>query len=179
MSKGIKKILIIGALLLVILACAFAFAWKHQYELSMQFPDQNGESKELCSITREMIEQYTEDYRSIRRNVVSKGLKSSGVTGYYEDCDNDYTKTKIGLLSGIYVCNAYLGNGENVQYVIDSTVFEGNLLIALTDENDKILYEIPNDQVYELSFQTELGKIYYLKFIGESAHIDVEVQRNR
>lgn len=179
MSNGIKKILIIGTSLLVILACAFAFAWKYQYELSMQFPDQNGESKELCLITREMIEKYTEDYRSIRRNVISKQTNSSGVSGDYEDCDNEYTKTKIGLLSGIYVCNAYLGNGEKVQYVIDSTVFEGNLLIALTDENNKILYEIPNDQVYEVSFQTELGKVYYLKFIGESAHIDVEIQRYR
>lgn len=145
--------------------------------MSLQLEDKNGDDKSLAIITDEMIEMYTEDYRSIKRRVFTKGRRSSGVEGYYEDCDNEYTKTDIGSLTGLYICNSFLGSGSEVTYKFDSKVKEGNFKIVITGEDNKILYDVAIDEETEVTFVANAGEIYYVKFIGESANILVEVTR--
>lgn len=158
-------------------AIAIVFIKRHKYELSLQFEDTNGEIKTPALITDEMINDYFEDYRAIMRSVRSKNKNKSGVVGKYEDCDRSHIETKIKMLSGIYVSNAYLGKGADVTYTIDSSVKSGNFRIIITDEDSNILYDIPIDQEYTLTFFAEEGQHYYVKFVAESAEIRVVIKR--
>ena len=170
-----KTILIISAgtiLLAIAVVVIILFV-----QTSNHIEDLNGEDRALSTITEEYIESKTMDYIATRKSVTSKGLSSSGVFGKFEKVDNKYSKTEIGKLSGIYVGNAYLGKGGTVSYVIESRVSEGNFKIVITDETNKILYDIPIDQRYEISFVADLDKTYYVKLVGESAKIKVEIWR--
>ena len=175
-----KKVVLIiasAAIIICIVSCVRLFTWKYNKEVSLQIADQNGNDKNLCFITDDMIFQNTEDYRSIKRHVSSKGLHTSGISGYYEDCDNEYTFTKIGMLSGIYICNATKGTDNEIIWTIDSKVTNGNFRIIITDENNYIVKDVPIDQKIDISILGESGKIYYVKFVAESAEIQVELWR--
>lgn len=180
MSSKRKIILIVCIVVSVcmsISAIAFVFIKRHKYEVELQFEDTNGEIKTPALITDEMINNYFEDYRAIARRVSAKRENASGVTGHFEDCDRSYVETKIKMLSGIYVSNAYLGKGADVTYTIDSSVKSGNFRIVITDEDCNILYDIPIDQEYTLTFFAESGQTYYVKFVAESAEINVVITR--
>lgn len=180
---GLKRKIIL-IICIVICACifisaiTFVFIKRHKYELSLQFEDTNGEIKTPALITDEMVNNYFEDYRAIRRRVIAKRENESGVVGRYEDCDRSFVETKIKMLSGIYVSNAYLGKGADVTYTIDSSVKSGNFRIVITDEDCNILYDIPIDQEYTLTFFAEKGQHYYVKFVAESAEIKVTIKRS-
>lgn len=144
---------------------------------SNQIKDTNGEIKQLCTITDEMIEDQTEQNWIIRRKIVSTGTHASGVKGKHEEHDNEHSRIKIGSLSGIAIFNAYLGDGGTVTYKIFTEVQQGNLKIVITDENNAILHDIPIDQESEVSFATQEGKVYYVKFVGESAKFTAKIDR--
>ena len=171
-KKLILNILVTTVILLIAIVAVILFT-----QTSRHIEDLNGEDKVLATITTEYIESKTQDYVSMRKSVTSKGLSSSGLSEKFEKIDNQYSKTKIGKLSGIYIANAYLGNGGTVSYIIESTVSEGNFKIVITDETNKILYEVPIDQRYEIAFVADSNKIYYVKLVGESAKISVEIWR--
>ena len=141
-----------------------------------QIPDSNGDNKELCYLTDEMIKHNTQNYYAIRISVLGKG-DPSGVKGHFEKQDKEYTKTKIHSLSGFFVCNAFLGTGNPQKLTIDSTVYSGNLKIVVTDEENNILFQVPIDETYELTMPTQDGKVYYVKLIAESAKLVVSVDR--
>lgn len=176
-----RKIFLI--ICIIVCVCAFisaitvVFVARHKYELSLQFEDTNGDIKTPALITDKMINDYFEDYRAIRRRVIAKRENESGVVGRYEDCDRSFVETKIKMLSGIYVSNAYLGKGADVTYTIDSSVKSGNFRIVITDDDCNILYDIPIDQKYTLTFFAEKGQHYYVKFVAESAEIKVIITR--
>lgn len=175
---GIKKKFVLVLLIcLIIASIIFVFVARHQYELSLQLPDNNGKNKSLCIITNEMIESYTEEYNAIKSSVLSKGSNSSNLSGVFEDCDNEYSKLKFGMLTGVYVANACLGNGNNIVYTIHSTVNSGNFKMVITDEANKILQEIPIDGEYSVTIPSESGKTYYFKLVGERANVEVAVTR--
>ena len=155
----------------------FGFVSKHKKEMAFQLEDRNGDSKELCIITDEMIEQYSVDYHAIARRSSTKG-ETSGVKGHFKDRDYSYIRTRIRSLTGVYVCNAYLGTGTEVTYSISSKVDRGNLKIVITDEDNIILFDVPIDSDENISFIAEDSKLYYVKFVGESAKLDIEVSRN-
>lgn len=179
---GLKKVLIIVicivASVLFLVGCFRVFYIKHQYELDMQFDDTNGDDKSVVGITDDMINRHFEDYRAIKRSVQVKADNEIRITGKYEDCDRSYIKTEIGMLSGIYVSNAFLGTGKYVTYAIESSVEAGNLRVIITDYDCNILYDIPIDQSYTLTFLAEEGESYYVKFIGESAKLNVTIERH-
>ena len=52
-----------------------------------------------------------------------------------------------------------------------------NVEIIVTDSNYNILYDIPIDQEYTLTFLAEEGQSYYVKFIAESAKIEITIER--
>ena len=153
---------------------------KHQKELALQFPDKNGEDKSLCLITDDLILQHTEEYRAIKYHFETKGgeKSSSGIIGHFSDCDREYVEVRAGMLSGIYVCNAYIGSGEQVTYAIESTVTSGNLRIIITDGNNVILHDVPIDSTETISFTADKDKTYYVKLVAESAKLEVKVNRN-
>ena len=180
MTSKRKTILIICIVIfacILISAIAIAFMKRHEYELSLQIDDINGDTKAPAQITDEMVNNYFEDYRAIMRRVTSKKENTSGVVGRYEDCDRSYIQTKIKMLSGIYVSHAYLGKGADVTYTISSSVKSGNFRIVITDDDCNILYDIPIDQEYTLTFFAEKDQHYYVKFIAESAEIKVVIKR--
>ena len=165
-------------MVVAILLIAGIWIAKHSYEMSMHFEDKNGDNdKSLALITDEMINRYIEDYRAYKRHVSRKTDNEVRISGDYEECDRSFIETKIGKLSGIYVCNAYKGIGKDITYKINSTVKSGNFRIVITDEECNILYDIPIDRKHELTFFAEKDQCYYVKFIGESAEIDVTVER--
>lgn len=173
-----RKIIIISCVVVAILLIAGIWIARHSYEMSMHFEDKNGDDdKSLALITDEIISRYMEDYRAYKRHVSSKTDNEVRVSGFFEDCDRSYIETRIGKLSGLYICNAYKGIGKDVTYKINSTVKSGNFRIVVTDESCNILYDIPIDQEYELTFFAEKDQNYYVKFVGESAEIDVTVER--
>ena len=177
MKSKLKIIIIVAAIIIAIIIVGLWIA-KHNYEMSMHFDDTNGDQdKSLALITDDMINRHIEDYRAYKRHVSRKTDNEVRISGDYENCDRSFIETRIGKLSGIYVCNAYKGVDKNVTYKISSTVKSGNFRIVVTDENRNILYDIPIDQQYELTFFAEKDQCYYVKFIGESAEIDVIVER--
>lgn len=175
--KTILIICIVICICILISAIAMVFIKRYKYELSLQFEDTNGDIKTPALITDEMVNNHFEDYRSIGRRVVAKREGISGVVGHYEDCDRSYIQTKIKMLSGIYVSHAYLGKGADVTYTISSSVKSGNFRIVITDDDCNILYDIPIDQEYTLTFFAEKDQHYYVKFIAESAEIKVVIKR--
>lgn len=177
-KKKIIMIAILCAVAIVILARAVFLIKKHQEELALQIEDINGDSKELAVITDEVIEQWTEDYRTIMRRVFRRGDDPSGVEGKFKDYDYTEIENEIGKLSGIYVCTAYKGKGREVTYTIDSKVLEGNLRIVITNEENDIMYDVPIDSKETVTFVAEENKIYYVKFVGESAKLDITVTRD-
>lgn len=177
-NKTIWWTVIISFLVIVMVGVvAYLCISRHRYEVSLQIKDKNGESKELCVVTDGIIRDCIEDYRMIGKHIRSRGKSESGVTGKYINRDNSYTKIEIGMLSGIYICNAYLGNGDRVKYVIDSQVNSGNFRIIITDDGSNILYDIPIDEKQEVSFVAEASQLYYVKLVGESANIHIELWR--
>lgn len=181
MNNKLKKIFIAVSIVvlvcLIIVVSVILFYKKHRLEMSYQLEDKNGESKELAIITDEMISMYTEEYHAYRRRDSSKYHNRSGIEGPFEDCDSSYVKTNIRMLTGVYVANAYLGEGKEVSYNINSTVKSGNLKIVITDEDNQILYNIPIDSNENVKFIANKDEIYYVKFVGERAQIEVEITR--
>lgn len=177
-KKMINKKLIIGICIAAICGVALSMIVRHLTELRLQVPDENGESKELCYYTDEFIEDCYTDYRVIGRKVTSNDLTSSGVQGVYKDCDLAHNHTELGKLSGVYILNAYLGNGGVVQYTIDSQVSEGNMRIVITDQDNRILYDVPIDEKATISFEAEKDAEYYVKLVGESAKVSLEMWRS-
>ena len=181
MLNGIKtkhKVLIVSIIVFcIVVGCLVIFQMRYMQEMAMQLEDKNGDDKALCILTDNDIKDITHEYRSLKRQVQSKGLNTSGVSGFFEDYDNDYTKTTIGTLSGIYVCNAVKGSGSLVRYIIDSTVYSGNFRIVITDEDNNILVDVPIDSKETVEIKTERDKDYYVKFVAESANFEAEVWR--
>lgn len=175
--SGIKKLAICIIIIIIISIVVILFVARFLKELSMQIPDTNGINKELCYLSDLDIESCYTDYRAIKRNVYNEHANKSGIQGRYEQFDCEYTRSSFGKLSGIYILNAYLGDGDNVSFTIDSKVKKGNLRIVITDEFNRILYDIPIDETAEVSFKTVKDATYYVKLIGESANISVELWR--
>ena len=178
--NGIKKRRVAVVICIAIFAAIsfgiFSTVKGYQEAKAMQIPDANGESKSLHYITDEMIKDNTQNYYSIKRYVIRKGERS-GVEGYFKEEDRDYVRTRIQSLSGFYVCNAFLGDGNPLALRVDSMVYSGNLRIVLTDEENNILYDIPIDKVSEIQFETDVSKLYYVKLIAESANLLVLLER--
>ena len=167
-------------MIILVIALSCIYVWKSiQDDMHLHLEDKNGDDKTLCIMKDEDIEKCTEDYIAFGHTIFSTGLNASGVKGEYEDLDNEYTNFDIKLLSGLYIANVYLGEGEMVSYQINSEVEKGNFKIMITDENKKILYEIPIDQETEISFLAEKGKMYYVKFAAESAKFEAELWRKK
>lgn len=175
-KQRILFIAICGVALVALLVRIVSMAIGFGQAKAMQIPDKNGDSKDLCYLTDEMIKNNTQNYYSIRRSVWSKG-NDSGVRGHFEKQDRDYIKTSFYSLSGFYVCNAFLGDGQPQKLTINSTVSLGNLRIVVTDEENNILFEVPIDENYELLVPTEDSEVYYVKLIAESAKLIVSVDR--
>ena len=79
--------------------------------------------------TDEMIEAYDHTYYSIKHSIYCEGLNSSNIVGELEKFDNSYVKVRSKKLSGVYLCNVYLGDGEMVNFSIKSSVAKGNFKI--------------------------------------------------
>ena len=83
------------------------------------------------------------------------------------------------MFSGIYIINAYLGQGNNVKFVVESNVYSGNFRIIVTNKTtNKIMYDIPIDEHSEITFYAEESETYYIKLIGESANVEVKLWRS-
>lgn len=184
MLSGVKlferKYLVIVFLVIFIAIAVFvavANIKEYQHALSMQIEDNNGAEKTLCVITNEMIESVDHQHYSIKHSVYNEGLNSSNVKGKYEKFDNSYSKIKSKMLSGIYMCNAYLGKGHPVTFTVQSRVNSGNCRLVITDSNMKIVREIPIDQEVEVSFLAPEDEIFFVKCIGESANLEIEITR--
>ena len=178
-----KKLKLEIAIIISVLAIILVFAIikmviGYATALNSQIPDTNGDSKELCSINDEYIESVTDWYDMIKHNSRKDTSDPSGVTGVFEDRDVCYSKETMKSLSGVYICNAYLASGNKVQYTINTTVHSGNLRIVITDENDKILYDVPIDTTHYIELDTIKGQTYYVKLVGESANMEVIVNRS-
>ena len=97
---------------------------RYRTAVKMQIEDKNGSNKALCVITDEMIEAYDHTYYAIGLKRYCEGTNSSHVSGEngIESFDNSYTSIKAKKLSGVYLCNVYLGSGKKVTFSIKSTV---------------------------------------------------------
>ena len=176
-----KKVLVIvliifAALLLVGLPVGFV-AWRVSVMANRQIEDVNGDSKELAVFTDEDIQ--ADDYGCVTymSGWSSSGVNTSGVSGIYEDDDNDYSRFTAKKMSGIATVNAYLGDGNDVTYTVESTVSSGNFKIVITDEDGKIIQTVPIDQKATVTISAQAGKLYFVKYVGESAEIQVELWR--
>lgn len=151
----------------------------HKSQLENHVEDKNGSNKELATITDEKIESYVYSYQIYKHHRMTKKGTLSGVKNDdVEEYDRDYVEVSTGLLTGVYIANAYLGNGDVLTYRIESNVKSGNFKIVFTDDTNKILEEIPFDCDITFTYQTQKDKIYYLKLVGESAEIEFKLYRN-
>ena len=150
---------------------------EYQKVMERQVEDTNGDSIALCKITDEMIECLEYEYYAIKHRTYSQGLNSSHVNGKHKEYDNSYTKTTMGLFSGVYLCNVYQGTGKNVTYTVYTQLSKGNLRIVITNSNGEILKDIPVDGNGSITFRAEKEQLYFLKYVGESAEVVIEMER--
>ena len=152
-------------------------AWRISVMANSQIEDINGDSKELAVITDEDIEAHEYGCVTYMSGWTTSGENTSGVRGIHEDDDNDYSRFTAKKMSGIGTVNAYLGNGADVTYVFESTVSRGNFRIVITDEDGKIIQTVPIDQKATVTISTQADKLYFVKYVGESVEIQVEMWR--
>ena len=152
-------------------------AWRISVMANSQIEDINGDSKELAVITDEDIEAHEYGCVTYMSGWSTTGSKASGVQGDYEEYDNENSRFTAKKMSGIGTVNAYLGNGADVTYVFESTVSRGNFRIVITDEDGKIIQTVPIDQKATVTISTQADKLYFVKYVGESAEIQVEMWR--
>ena len=176
-----KRIII--ALIALIVLCSVVIGISriiHEYNdaLSKQIEDQNGADKSLCVITDDMIEAYDHTYYSIRHKVYREGKNSNQIEGELGEFDYSYSVIKSKMLSGVYLCNAYMGQDATVTYIIESEIKSGNCRIVITDSKGKIFREIPIDQKAEVSFVAPKDEIFMVKCVGESAAFEIEIKRS-
>ena len=152
---------------------------RYRTAVKMQIEDKNGSNKALCVITDEMIEAYDHTYYAIGLKRYCEGTNSSHVSGEngIESFDNSYTSIKAKKLSGVYLCNVYLGSGKKVTFSIKSTVKKGNLKIVITDSKGKIIQAIPIDQTTEIQFSSVSNELYFLKCAAESVEFEMVIAR--
>ena len=100
--KSKKMFLIVSiAIVCSIIVFLIILQFRYNQEMSLHFEDTNGDDKSLCRVTDDDIKNITHDYRSIKRNVTTKGTNTSGVSGFFKDYDNDYVKTTNRFLPKI------------------------------------------------------------------------------
>ena len=177
--KGWLTVLAIATVIVTLLCGMVTLVNRYHTATKMQIEDKNGEDKSLCVITDEMIESYDHTYYAIKLTKYCEGTNSSHVSGEdgIEEFDNSYTSIKTKKLSGIYLCNVYLGSGRAVNFSVKSVVNNGNLKIVITDSKGKIIQAIPIDQTAEIQFTGLTNELYFLKCAGESAEFEVEITR--
>ena len=176
-KKIIIGVFILAGVLTVVLA-AVILSLKHRDIMSKQIEDINGEDTALCVITDEMIESWKANYDIYKEKTVIKRDIQSGVEGKYAKFDGNEVLFETKIFTGIFILNSYLANDDSVTFRVDSKIIKGNSRIVLTDEESRILCDVPVNQEYTFSYATEEGKIYYLKIVGESAECNVSVFRN-
>ena len=177
MKSKDKIIIILIAVVFVGLISGF-ITWRVLRMMGKQIEDVNGDSKEPAVITDRDILEDSFGCVSYMISYSAEGKNASGVDDFrYEECDNRYSRLSIKKMSGIHIENVYLGNGLDVTYTIDSTVSAGNFRIVITDEENHILHTIPIDQKATVTMPTEAGKLYFVKYVGESAEIRAELWR--
>ena len=176
-KKIIIGVFILAGVLTVVLA-AVILSLNHRDIMSKQIEDINGEDTALCVITDEMIESWTANYDIYKEKTVIKRDIQSGVEGKYAEFDGNEVFFKTKIFTGVFVLNSYLANDDSVTFRVDSKIIKGNSRIVLTDEESRILCDVPVNQEYTFSYATEEGKIYYLKIVGESTECNVSVFRN-
>ena len=177
--KAWRLIFVIAIIAVVLLSGTVITVNKYRKALKMQIEDKNGEDKTLCVITDEMIEAYDHTYYSIKHSIYCEGLNSSNIVGELEKFDNSYVKVRSKKLSGVYLCNVYLGDGEMVNFSIKSSVAKGNFKIVFTDSKGKIIQTIPIDQTVDIQFMALSNELYFLKCVGESADFELEIIRSK
>ena len=183
MRKG-KAVIQKRDLIPLLVICVFVLGfigWRIASMAGRQIEDQNGDAdKSLAVITDADIESTKWDYVA-RGNYTSFTDKvDTGVDSEYEDYDNNKTVIRSSKVSGVYLCNAYMGAGKEVTYKIDSKVEKGNMRIVLvcdTESAGKIIKDIPIDSAETLTFFAEKGKTYCIKFVAESAKMEINIQR--
>lgn len=140
--------------------------------------DSNGESKELAVITDSDIQEGAYGSLFFMSSHESKGHNTSGVRGKYEDEDNDYSRLSAKKFSGIKTANVCKGTGADVTFTVEATVTNGNFKIVIMDEDNQILHVVPIDEKTTVTVSTEADKLYFVKYVGESAEINVELWRS-
>jgi hypothetical protein len=143
-----------------------------------QIKDTNGpENKELAVITDAEIEATAYNAKTLMSKFIGNGDSSGIDDNRYSDWDYSSTVIGAGKFSGVGIANAYKGSGKEVTFEIKSEVRSGNFKIVITDQNHKILYTVPIDSTETVTFTAEENKLYFVKLVGESAEISVEINR--
>lgn len=176
-SNGKRSILICVAVAAIFALVVSSFLIRMIQRMNDHIPDENGEDRSLCHLTDADIESCRQDSNVTMLGITSEGEGASGLKGRDAEDDNTYCRLSFGKFSGIYVANAYRGDGGSVTYTVKSDVIAGNFRIVVTDAQNKILHDIPIDQEAEFSFRTTDNATYYLKLVGESAKVKLELWR--
>lgn len=174
------QVLIVIAIVIAVIVCGVIMVInRYRTAIKMQIEDKNGDDKSLCVITDEMIKDYDHTYYAIRLTRYCKGLNSSHVSGEngIEKFDNSYISIKTKKLSGVYLCNVYLGSGKTVTFSVKSVVKSGNLKMVIMNSRWEIIQVIPIDQTAEIRFTGLSNELYFLKCAGESAEFEIEITR--
>lgn len=178
--NGIKRKIIICVVIIISLLFFIGFPFYRAYSgySEMKISDMNGDSKELAIITDEMILGESE-YSAIGVHSSRKGAPASGIKGEYEELDFESGEFSCKRMSGVYVVNAFLSEGEQrVTYKVSSQVTSGNMRIVIAEDGGKFLHDIPIDEKHELTFETAKNKIYYLKVAAEDSEFEITVERS-
>lgn len=144
---------------------------------SSQIKDTNGDAKDLAVITDDDIQNGAYGSVFLMSSTYSEGYNTSDVVGGHKEEDHDYSRLSAKKFSGVHIENAFLGNGSDVTYVIESTVSSGNFKIVIMDEDHQILEVVPIDEKATVKISTEAGKLYFVTYAGESAEIKVALWR--
>ena len=116
--------------------------------------------------------------RPYKRRLKSNGIIDIAIEELLKKSNFDRDALKIRCNVNSYIPMVEKAVGDTVKYTVASVVNSGNLRIVITDENNKIIYDVPIDTTHYIELNTISGHIYYLKLVGESANIVVTITRN-
>ena len=119
---------------------------------------------------------YTEDYFGRGKRYIAKG-DGSGVEGEYSDRDAEVVSFKIKRFYGVYILNAYRGNGRALTLHIASQIKSGELGIEITDRQNRRISVVADVLNSSVTMLARRGQTYYVKCVGHDATISVTLRR--
>ena len=175
--KGHRKTWSILLAFALLVTCVLAIVFVVPLLKSQHIPDQNGpDHYELAVLTQEDILSETQSHVSSGSRFFKSG-KSTNLQGKMSEVDWDNIEFSVRRFSGVKTIHATKSTGSTLKLMIQSELQSGNAELVVIVDGAYYCTVGANTTEYVVIRQA-LGKQVEVRLAGESAEIEVKIQRS-